>query len=282
MNNVKTVGLLAVMTALLFWVAYALGGQSIGLAIGVTVLFNFAAYFFSDKIALAATRAKPVTEEQLPQVYAMMRRLTTATGMPMPSIHIIESPQPNAFATGRSPKKAAVAVTTGILQTLTPDELEGVLAHELAHVRNRDILISSIAAMIGAAISILMRFAFWFGGGDNRNNPLGAIGFIIALIVAPLVAMLIRFAISRTREFHADETGAEITGRPLLLASALEKISAGTARIPMNVDPAHSQMFIDNPLKAIRGGGLMKLLSTHPPTEERIQRLTDMASGISR
>lgn len=282
MNNVKTVGLLAVMTALLFWVVYALGGQSLGLAIGVTVLFNFAAYFFSDRIALAATRAKPVTETELPQVYAIMRRLTTATGMPMPTIHVIESPQPNAFATGRSPKKAAVAVTTGILQTLSHDELEGVLAHELAHVRNRDILISSIAAMIGAAISILMRFAFWFGGGDNRNNPLGAIGFLIALIVAPLVAMLIRFAISRTREFQADHTGAEITGRPLLLASALEKISEGTARVPMKVDPAHSQLFIDNPIKAVRGGGIMKLLSTHPPTEERIQRLTDMASGVSR
>ena len=282
MNNVKTVGLLAVMTALLFWVAYSLGENSIGIAIGVTVLFNFGAYFFSDKIALAATRAKPVTEEQLPQVYAIMRRLTTATGMPMPSIHIIESPQPNAFATGRNPKKAAVAVTTGILQMLTHDELEGVLAHELAHVRNRDILISSIAAMIGAAISILMRFAFWFGGGDNRNNPLGAIGFIVALIVAPLVAMLIRFAISRTREFQADHTGAEITGRPLQLASALEKISVGTTRIPMRVDPAHSQLFIDNPIKALRGGGLMKLMSTHPPTEERIQRLTDMASGVTR
>ncbi len=282
MNNVKTVGLLAVMTALLFWVAYWLGQGSIGFAIGVAVVFNLGAYFFSDKIALAVTRAKPATEEQLPQVYSIMRRLTTTTGMPMPSIHVIESPQPNAFATGRSPNKAAVAVTTGILQTLSHDELEGVLAHELAHVRNRDILISSIAAMIGAAISILMRFAFWFGGGDNRNNPLGAIGFIIALIVAPLVAMLIRFAISRTREFHADHTGAEITGRPLLLASALEKISDGASRIPMKVDPAHSQMFIENPLKAVRGGGLMKLLSTHPPTEERIQRLTDMASGVSR
>jgi heat shock protein HtpX len=280
MNNAKTVGLLAVMTALLFWLVYALG-QSMGVAIGIAVAFNFFAYFFSDKLALAATRAKPVTEEQLPQVYSIMRRLTTGAGMPMPSIHIIESPQPNAFATGRSPNKAAVAVTTGILQTLSNDELEGVLAHELAHVRNRDILISSVAAMIGAAISIVMRFAFWFGGSDNRNNPLGAIGFIIALVVAPIAAMLIRFAISRTREFQADRTGAEITGRPLLLASALDKISSGTARIPMNVDPAHSQLFIDNPLKAIRGGGLMKLFSTHPPTEERIQRLTNMASGIS-
>lgn len=285
MNNAKTVGLLAVLTALLFWVTFALFGgaqNGPGLAIGIAVLFNFAAYFFSDKIALAATRARPVTEEELPQFYAIMRRLTTGTNMPMPALYVIDSPQPNAFATGRSPNKAAVAVTTGILQVLDHDELEGVLAHELAHVRNRDILISSIAAMIGAAISILMRFAFWFGRGDDRNNPLGAIGLLISLIVAPLAAMLIRFAISRTREFQADHTGAEITGRPLKLASALEKISAGTARIPMNVDPAHSQMFIDNPLKAVRGGGFLKLFSTHPPTEERIQRLLDMASGVSR
>ncbi len=280
MNNVKTVGLLALMTALLFWLVYALD-LGVGLAIAVAVGFNFLAYFFSDKLALAATRARPVSEEELPQVYAMMRRLTMQTGMPMPSIHVIDSPQPNAFATGRSPRKAAVAVTTGIMQALTPDELEAVLAHELAHVRNRDILISSIAAMIGAAISIILRFAFWFGRGDNRNNPLGAIGLLIALIVAPLVAMLIRFAISRTREFQADRSGAEITGRPLLLASALEKIAAGTARIPMRVDPAHSQLFIDNPLKAVRGGSIMKMLSTHPPTEDRIQRLYDMASGIS-
>ena len=285
MNNAKTVGLLAVLTALLFWVTFALFGgaqNGPGLAIGIAVLFNFAAYFFSDKIALAATRARPVTEEELPQFYAIMRRLTAGTNMPMPALYVIDSPQPNAFATGRSPNKAAVAVTTGILQVLDHDELEGVLAHELAHVRNRDILISSIAAMIGAAISILMRFAFWFGRGDDRNNPLGAIGLLISLIVAPLAAMLIRFAISRTREFQADHTGAEITGRPLKLASALEKISAGTARIPMNVDPAHSQMFIDNPLKAVRGGGFLKLFSTHPPTEERIQRLLDRASGVSR
>lgn len=280
MNNVKTVGLLALMTALLFWMVMALE-LGIGLAIGVAVGFNFFAYFFSDKLALAASRARPVTEEELPQVYAMMRRLTMQTGMPMPSIHVIDSPQPNAFATGRSPKKAAVAVTTGIMQVLTPDELEAVLGHELAHVKNRDILISSIAAMIGAAISIILRFAFWFGRGSNRNNPLGAIGLLLALIIAPVVAMLIRFAISRTREFQADRTGAEITGRPLILASALEKISAGTARIPMKIDPAHSQLFIDNPLKSVRGGGVMKLLSTHPPAEERIQRLYDMASGIS-
>jgi heat shock protein HtpX len=281
MNNLKTVGLLAFMTTLLWLVAYALfpdGGFVIGLLIAVG--FNLLAYFFSDKLALAASRARPVTEEELPQVYAIVRRLALQKNMPEPRIYIIDSPQPNAFATGRSPKKAAVAVTRGILEILTVDELEGVLAHELAHVSNRDILISSIAAMIAAALTMLARMAFWFGGGDNRESPLGAIGAIISLVVAPIAAMLIRMAISRTREFQADATGAETTGRPMMLASALEKISAGTARIPMNVNPATAQLFIDNPMKAVRGGGLMKLLSTHPPTEERIERLTMMAQGV--
>jgi heat shock protein HtpX len=282
MNNLKTVGLLAFMTTLLWLVAIALfpdGGFMIGLIFAVG--FNLLAYFFSDKLALAASRAKPVTEEELPQVYAIVRRLALQTKMPEPRIYLIDSPQPNAFATGRSPRKAAVAVTTGILQVLTVDELEGVLAHELAHVRNRDILISSIAAMIAAALTMLARMAFWFGGGDNRESPLGAIGAILSLIVAPIAAMLIRLAISRTREFQADETGAEITGRPMVLASALEKISAGTARIPMNVNPATAQLFIDNPMKALRGGGgMMRLLSTHPPTEERIDRLMKLAQGV--
>jgi len=281
MNNLKTVGLLAFMTTLLWLVAYALfpeGGFVIGLLIAVG--FNLLAYFFSDKIALAASRARPVTEEELPQVYAIVRRLALQKNMPEPRIYIIDSPQPNAFATGRSPKKAAVAVTTGILEILTVDELEGVLAHELAHVSNRDILISSIAAMIAAALTMLARMAFWFGGGNNRESPLGAIGAILSLIVAPIAAMLIRMAISRTREFQADATGAETTGRPMMLASALEKISAGTARIPMNVNPATAQLFIDNPMKAVRGGGMMKLLSTHPPTEERIERLAQMAQGV--
>jgi heat shock protein HtpX len=281
MNNLKTVGLLAFMTTLLWLVAYALfpeGGFVIGLVIAVG--FNLLAYFFSDKLALAASRARPVTEEELPQVYAIVRRLALQKNMPEPRIYIIDSPQPNAFATGRSPKKAAVAVTTGILEVLTVDELEGVLAHELAHVSNRDILISSIAAMIAAALTMLARMAFWFGGGNNRESPLGAIGAILSLIVAPIAAMLIRMAISRTREFQADATGAETTGRPMMLASALEKIAAGTARIPMNVNPATAQLFIDNPMKAVRGAGMMKLLSTHPPTEERIERLTMMAQGV--
>ncbi len=280
MNNLKTVGLLAFMTALLAWVVYAFGGGFVWM-IAVIVGFNLLAYFFSDKMALASTGARPVTEAELPQVYAMVRRLTMQMGMPEPGIYIIDSPQPNAFATGRSPKKAAVAVTTGILQTLDNSELEAVLGHELAHVQNRDILIGSIAAMIGAALSVVARMGFWFGGGDNRNNPLGAIGAILSIIIAPIVAMLIQFAISRTREFQADKSGAEITGQPLQLASALAKISAGTSRVPMKVNEATSQLFIDNPLKAARGRGMTKWFSTHPPVEERIERLQNMAMGVS-
>lgn len=279
MNTLKTAALLGFMTALLGLILYSFG-QSFGVIIAVMIAFNFLAYFFSDKMALAASRAKPVDETQLPQVYAMVRRLTTATDMPMPRIYIIESPQPNAFATGRNPKNAAVAVTTGILQILSNEELEGVLGHELAHVRNRDILISSVAAMIAGAISLVARMGFWFGGGDNRNNPLGAIGALLSLIIAPLAAMLIQFAISRTREFQADASGAEITGQPLMLASALQKISAGAERIPMNVNPATSQLFIENPLKAFRGRGLAKMFSTHPPVEERVERLQQMAMGV--
>ena len=280
MNNLKTVGLLAFMTALLVLVLQVFG-MSFGWMIVFIVGFNLVAYFFSDKMALASSRARPVTEAELPQVYAIVRRLAIQMNIPEPSIHVIDSPQPNAFATGRSPRKAAVAVTTGILSTLNSEELEGVLGHELAHVQNRDILIGSVAAMIGAALSLVARMGFWFGGGDNRNNPLGAIGAVLSIIIAPIAAMLIQFAISRTREFQADRSGAEITGQPLQLASALAKISAGTARIPMNVNPATSQLFIDNPLKAVRGRGVTKLFSTHPPVEDRIERLHNMAMGIS-
>jgi heat shock protein HtpX len=199
--------------------------------------------------------------------------------MPMPRIYLIEQEQPNAFATGRSPAKAAVAVTTGILKIMSYDELEGVLAHELSHVRNRDILISSIAAMLAAALTLIARMAFWFGGGrDERNNPLGAIGVILGLVVAPLAAVLIRLAISRSREYQADRSGAELTMRPLNLASALGKIGQATARIPMDVNPAVSQLFFDNPRKAFgRRDGLLSLLSTHPPIEERIRRLQELS-----
>jgi len=281
MNNVKTVALLAFLSALVWGVAWAWGGMN-GFWFGLVIvgLMNFAAYFFSDKIALATTRAKPVEEHQLPEVYSIVRGLTSRAQMPMPGIYIIESPQPNAFATGRNPQHAAVAVTTGILQVLNRDELEGVLGHELAHVKNRDILISSVAAMLAAALSIFARMAFWFGGGRDRNNPVAAIVGILSIILAPIAAILIRLAISRTREFEADASGAALTGQPMHLASALQKIAAGTARRPMNVNPAVSQLFIDNPLKAVRGRGLTSLFSTHPPMEERVRRLQQMASGV--
>jgi heat shock protein HtpX len=280
MNNLKTVALLGFMSALVALIAYEFNGGFVVPMLFVVGL-NVVAYFFSDKMAIAATRAKPVADHELPQVYSIVSNLTARTGMPMPKIYLIDSPQPNAFATGRNPKHAAVAVTTGILQMLNTAELEGVLAHELAHVSNRDILISSIAAMMAGALTIFARMAFWFGGGSrSRENPLGAIIGLASLILAPIAAILIRTAISRTREFQADHTGAEITGSPLQLASALEKISAGTERIPMAVNPATSQLFIANPLKAVRGQGMMSLLSTHPPVEDRIQRLTEMAQGL--
>jgi heat shock protein HtpX len=280
MNNLKTVALLGFMSALVALIAMQFSDSFVVPMLFVVGL-NVVAYFFSDKMAIAATRAKPVEEHELPQVYSIVSNLTSRTGMPMPRIYLIDSPQPNAFATGRNPKNAAVAVTTGILQVLDNNELEGVLAHELAHVSNRDILISSIAAMMAGALTIFARMAFWFGGGGrNRENPLGAVIAILSLILAPIAAMLIRSAISRTREFQADHTGAEITGSPLHLASALQKIAAGTERIPMAVNPATSQLFIDNPLKAVRGQGMMNLLSTHPPVEDRIRRLTEMAQGL--
>jgi len=286
MNNLKTVALLGLMSALVWWLGITLfdtGGFYIGLAFAVAL--NFFAYFFSDKMALAASRAKPVSEAELPQVYAIVRNLATQTGMPMPRIYLIDSPQPNAFATGRNPRHAAVAVTRGILDLMSYEELSGVLAHELAHVRNRDILISSIAALLAAALSIFARMAFWFGGGRrDRNNPLGGILALVSIIVAPIAAMLIRLAISRSREYQADRSGAEITGRPLDLANALRKLEAGTSRIPMPVNPAVSQLFIADPLKALRGrrqgGGMGALFSTHAPIEDRIRRLEEMAYGV--
>ena len=280
MNNLKTVALLGFMTALVWYLGWALfpnGGFYFGL--GFAVLLNFFVYFFSDKMALAASKAKPVEEHELPQVYAIVRNLTTETGMPMPRIFLIDSPQPNAFATGRNPSHAAVAVTTGILEILTYEELEGVLAHEISHVRNRDILISSIAAMLAAALSITARIAFWGGGRRRGNDAISGIVTILSLILAPIAAMLIRMAISRSREYQADASGAAITGQPLNLASALNKLEMGTSRIPMNVNPAVSQLFIADPLKAFGrrgGGGLSRMFSTHPPIADRVQRLQEM------
>lgn len=280
MNNLKTVALLSFMSALVWWLGLVLFGGSQGMVIGLLFAagLNFAAYFFSAKLALSMSRARPVTEQDLPKVYGMIRRLAAASDMPMPSIHLIESPQPNAFATGRNPKHAAVAVTTGILQIMKDDELEAVLAHELSHVRNRDILISSIAAMLAAALTIFSRISLWFGGGRDRNNPAGLVITLAAFILAPIAGMIIKMAISRAREYQADASGAEMTGQPLSLARALDKIGTASGRIPMQVNPAVSQLFIADPLKAFgrRGGGGGRLFSTHPPMEERIRRLEAM------
>lgn len=287
MNNVKTAALLAFMGALFIGVGYALGGPTGGLiALGFAVVFNFGIYFFSDRIALRGARAKPVTASEVPNVYSIVSSLAQRAQMPMPAIYLIDSPQPNAFATGRSPKKAAVAVTTGILDVLDYQELEGVLAHELAHVKNRDVLIGTIAATIAAALSFLARMALWssFGGRRRDGNAIGAIVSLVAMVLAPIAAALIQMAISRSREFEADHDGAETTGSPLALASALRKISEGASRVPMEVNPAVSQLFITDPLKAFgskgRKGRLSKMFATHPPMEVRIERLEKMAYGI--
>lgn len=285
MNNLKTTALLAFLGALFVTVGFLLGGASGGLlALGFAVVFNFSMYFWSDKLALRSAKARPVEPNELPNVYQIVSSLAQREGMPMPSIHLIESPQPNAFATGRNPKHAAVAVTTGILEILDHRELEGVLGHELAHVKNRDILIGTIAATMAAALTFLARMAFWTGMGRRRNeNAATAIIGLVAMILAPIAAALIQMAISRSREFEADHDGAQSTGSPLALASALEKISLGTARHPMNVNAAVSQLFIADPLKAFGGRGpgrMSKMFSTHPPVQERIARLHAMASGI--
>ena len=288
-NNMKTLVLMAGLGALFVLVGQLLGGTN-G-AIGALVfagLLNFAIYFFSAKLALASARAKPVTESELPNVYSIVRSLTQRENMPMPDIYVIESEQPNAFATGRNPSHAAVAVTRGIIEMMDHTELEGVLAHEISHVRNRDILIASIAATVAAALSFLVRMAFWtgMGGGDrDRNNPIAGIIGLVSIILAPIAAMVIQMAISRSREYEADHSGAEITGSPLALARALAKLEDGTRKVPMQVNPSTAQLFIADPLRAFgrRGsggsGGLMRMFSTHPPIAERITRLEDMAQG---
>jgi heat shock protein HtpX len=258
------------------------------IALVIAGLINFGMYFFSDKLALKSAKARPVAEHELPNVYSTVASLAQRQDMPMPKIYLIDSPQPNAFATGRNPKHAAVAVTTGILDLMDHQELEGVLAHELSHVRNRDILISSIAATVAVALSFMVRIAFWTGmGGDRRrSDPISGIIGIVSIILAPLAAMVIQMAISRSREYEADRSGVAMTGSPLALARALEKLEVGTQRIPMEVNPSTAQLFIADPLKAFgrrgRGGmgGISRMFSTHPPIAERVARLTDMAQGI--
>ena len=276
MNFVKTTALLTLMTLVVLFSATAFGFDLVS-ALFFALIFNGFIYFFSGNLAIKSTRAKPIKEGQFTEVTQIITQLTQKEKMPMPELYIINSDQPNAFATGRNPKNAKVAVTTGILNLLNKDELEGVLAHELSHIKNRDILVSSIAAMLAAAVSFMSRMAFWGGGSRNRNTHPAII--ILAFIAAPIASLIIRMAISRTREFGADKTGAEISGNPLALASALEKIER-YSKVPMNVNPAVSQLFISDPLKAFSGNSFSKLFSTHPPTIERVRRLRQTQSGI--
>ena len=277
MNNVKTFVLMGGLMGLFLLAGQLLGGsQGLVLALVFGGLFNFVMYFFSDRMVLRMYGAQVVGPEQAPDLYAMVDRLRRRAGLPMPVVAVAPHEQPNAFATGRNPEHAVVAVTTGILKYIPQDELEGVLAHELAHVKNRDMLISTVAAGIAGAISNLP-YLLMFGGGrsDDRGHP--ALELALALL-GPIGAMLIQFAISRQREFEADRVGAEILGRPLPLAHALRRLDALAHRIPMEVAPAVAPLAQVNPLAA-HGGGLLKLFSTHPPTEERVARLEAMAVG---
>jgi heat shock protein HtpX len=239
-------------------------------------LFNLAMYWFSDKIALKMARAKPVSEEEAPRLYQMTRDLTTRAGVPMPKLYVIPQEQPNAFATGRNPKNSSVAVTQGILKALSEDELRGVIAHELGHVRNRDILIQTVASAIGGAITYIAYMLLWVGGDDE--SPLGAIAAIALVLLAPIAATIIQLAISRQREYSADATGAEICGNPESLASALLRLEQGAQTIPMQVNQASEPLYIVKPFSA---GGFASLFSTHPPIEERVRRLRQMRPAIA-
>lgn len=275
-NSFKTLMLLTGMTLFLLFVGQLAGGQrGMVLALVFAAVMNFVAYFFSDKIAIMSSGARPVSREELPRIYEIVERLCAKTGLPMPKLFVIPTDSPNAFATGRNPKHASVAVTAGILNILNDDEMEGVLAHELGHVRNRDILISSVAATLAGAITMLARMMFWFGGSDDnrRGNALAGLAMII---LAPIAALLIQMAISRSREYGADETGAHFTGNPYALASALRKLEQWSQRIPMQASPSTAHLYIVKPLL---GMDFASLFSTHPPTAERIARLTGMAPG---
>ena len=277
-NALKTALLLGLLTGFMILVGDWLGGQrGMVMALGLAAVMNFVSYFFSDRIALMTYRAQPVTREQLPRVYEVVERITQRQGLPMPKIYVIPTESPNAFATGRNPSHASVAVTHGILGLLDDEELEGVLAHELGHVRNRDILISSIAATLAGAITILARMAYWgalfggFGGRDREERGGGGIGALFMLILAPFAAMLIQLAVSRSREYQADETGAHFTGNPYALARALQKLDAYSKRVPMVASPSSAHLFIVQPLL---GMNFASLFSTHPPIRKRIERLT--------
>ena len=276
-NTFKTAFLLTLLTLLLMFAGRAFGGQrGMLMALVFAGVMNFVSYFFSDKIALAMYRAQPVTREQLPRAYQTVERLTGKIGIPMPKIYVIPTESPNAFATGRNPSHASVAVTHGILQLLNDEELEGVLAHELGHVNNRDILISSVAATLAGAVTMLANMGKWamiFGGygGRDRENRGGGLAALFMLIVAPIAATLIQLAVSRSREYQADATGAHFTGNPYALASALQKLDAYSRRLPLQATPSTAHLFIIQPFLGMSFGNLF---STHPPIAKRIERLT--------
>jgi len=283
MNTVKSLILLTVLSAILLFIGGALGGRT-GLIVAFVfaLVMNFASYWWSDKIVLKMYRGKEIKPEEAPELYGDVQELAQNAGLPMPRLYIVPEQTPNAFATGRNPSNAVVAVTQGIVKLLNREELKGVLAHELAHIKNRDILIGSIAATIAAAITYLAymaQFAAIFGGGRGRGNPLGLLAMAI---LAPIAAMIVRMAISRTREYGADKGGAQFCGNPIYLANALRKLGSVSGRVPMQVSEqivdSTAHMMIVSPLF---GGGLGKLFSTHPPMEERVRRLEEMAMGRS-
>jgi len=282
MNTMRTFMLMAALTALLVVVGNMIGGQSgMFMAFGVALAMNFGSYWFSDKIVLKMYGGQELTRQDAPDLFQIVQELTARGGLPMPKLYMIRGDQPNAFATGRDPEHAAVAVTEGIVRILSREELRGVLAHELAHIKHRDILVGTIAATMAGAISMLAHMAQWamiFGGGRGSDDREGGnpIAGLVMIIVAPLAAMLIQMAISRSREFLADAGGAEMAANPLPLASALRKLDSRAKQIPMDASPSTAHMFIVNPLS---GRGFTRLFSTHPPMEERIERLEAMVHG---
>ncbi len=283
-TQARTWVIIAALGALFVGLGYVFGGSA-GLILfaGIAVVFNLVMYWYSDKLALKASKARPVEQSEAPELYRDIEEIAAKAGVPMPRVYLIPSEQPNAFATGRSPKKAVIAVTEGLLRYLPRDQVRGVLAHEMGHVANRDILVMTIAAMIGAAIAAIaniLQFSMFFGGGDNEdNNPLGIVGVLVAVIVAPLAAAILQLAVSRQREYLADATAAQYLGEGRPLAEALGTLERGVEAVPMNVNPATEALYIANPLSK---KGLSGLFSTHPPMQERIRRLRelDAANGI--
>ena len=282
MNQLKTAFLLVGLTVLLVLVGRLLFGDAGTIAfLAIGIVMNGVAYWFSDRIALASARAQEVSRAQAPMLYRLADRLAAQYGVPTPRVYVSPDPSPNAFATGRNPKHAAICVNEGLLRILDEEELYGVLAHEFGHVRNRDILISSVAAVLAGTITTIAQFGLWFGGGrDDRQSPFGGIVALLTVILAPLAALLIQLAVSRSREYQADRTGAEVSGDPLALASALRKLERASQAIPsQTASPAFAHLYIVNPL---RGQSMAGLFSTHPPIEERIRRLEEMAGGLRR